>query len=289
MKHITITGSLGSGKSVVSAILKERLGIEIESIGSILRKMAQNYGMSTTEFNKYIEEHPEVDHELDAFVREQGLSTVPKIFDSRLAWHFVPQSFKIYLFVKDEIAAGRVYSDDKRVNEKYASKDDAQFQISERRKSEIFRFKTQYNVDLDNFTNYNLVIDTSHSTPEDIANAIIENYQKNASGQNDIWLSPHTLLPTKLSEMENGFALFTKKEDFINAPVSAFFDSNNFYIFDGHKRVLSALKNKITLISCSLLNPAGETELPGGQPVKEYIAGYFSDALYSNWKKLAEG
>ena len=288
MKHITITGSLGSGKSVVSAILKERLGIEIESIGSILRKMAQNYGMSTTEFNKHIEEHPEVDHELDAFVREQGLSPIPKIFDSRLAWHFVPQSFKIYLFVKDEIAAARVYSDDKRVNEKYASKDDALFQISERRKSEIFRFKTQYNVDLDNFTNYNLVIDTSHSTPEDIANTIIENYQKNASEQNDIWVSPHTLLPTKLSEAENT-ALFTKKEDFVDTPVSAFFDSNNFYIFDGHKRVLSALKNRITLIPCSLLNPAGEAELPNGQSVKEYIATRFSDAIYSKWKSVVEG
>ena len=283
MKHITITGSLGSGKSVVSAILKERLGIEIESIGSILRKMAQNYGMSTTEFNKYIEEHPEVDHELDAFVREQGLSSVPKIFDSRLAWHFVPQSFKIYLFVKDEIAAGRVYGDDKRVNEKYASKDDALFQISERRKSEIFRFKTQYNVDLDNFTNYNLVIDTSHSTPEDIAGVIIENYQ------NDVWVSPLTLLPTKLSEAEGDASLFTKKEDFVDAPVSAFFDSNNFYIFDGHKRVLSAIKNKITLMPCSLINPAGETKLPGGQSVKEYIADRFSDALYSKWKKLTEG
>ena len=53
MKHITITGSLGSGKTVVSKLLNEYLGFEIESIGSLQRKMAQKYGMSTFDFNKY--------------------------------------------------------------------------------------------------------------------------------------------------------------------------------------------------------------------------------------------
>ena len=185
MEHITITGSLGSGKSLVSSILKGKLGIEIESVGSLLRKMAQNYGMSTNEFNKYLEEHPEFDHELDSFVKEQGLSPVPKIFDSRLAWHFIPQSFKVYLYVKDEIAAKRVYGDTMRVNEKYESEDDALFRIKERRKSEVLRFKTQYNIDLDDLANYDLIIDTSYSTPENIANTIIEKYQKNSLNRKD--------------------------------------------------------------------------------------------------------
>jgi cytidylate kinase len=178
MKHITITGSLGSGKSVVSSILKEKLGMEIESIGSLLRKMAQNQGMTTNEFNKYIEDHPEFDHELDSFVAEQGLSAVPKIFDSRLAWHFIPQSFKVYLYVADEMAAQRVYHDKNRLNETYKSEADALSLIIERRKSEILRFKTQYNVDLEDLTNYNLVIDTGHSTPEEIADRIIDHYRK---------------------------------------------------------------------------------------------------------------
>ena len=183
MKHITITGCLGSGKSVVSAILKTKLGMEIESVGSILRKMAQSYGMTTNEFNKYMEEHPEVDFEIDAFVKERGLSPVSKIFDSRLAWHFIPHSFKVYLFVKDEIAAKRVFGDTERVNEKYESKEDALFYIKERRKSEVLRYRTQYNLKLEDFSNYDLFIDTSDLTPEETADVIIENYQKYFAGQ----------------------------------------------------------------------------------------------------------
>ena len=290
MEHITITGSLGSGKSAVSSILKEKLGIEIESVGSLLRKMAQNYGMSTNEFNKYMEEHPEFDHELDSFVKEQGLSFTPKIFDSRLAWYFIPQSFKVYLYVKDEIAARRVYRDKERVNEKYGSEEEALFHIAERRKSEILRFKTQYNINLEDFTNYNLIIDTSHSTPEDIANMIIDNYKKNSLNQNDSWISPYTPFPTQriLSKEERINPLFPRKEDYLKDPVPVIFDNNRFFIFDGHQRVLNAIMNKIILIPCLLINPTGDHNLPNGQSVKDYIRDNFSQEYYYYWNDFVE-
>ena len=261
MKHITITGSLGSGKSVVSSILKNKLKIEIESVGSLLRQMAYNYGMSTSEFNKYMEEHPELDHELDSFVKEQGQNPIPKIFDSRLAWHFIPQSYKVYLYVKDEIAAKRVYRDKERVNEEYEGEDEALYHITERRKSEILRFKTQYNIDLDDFTNYNLIIDTSYSTPEDIANIIIQNYQKNSSDQNDIWISPYTLIPAQitiiqsLGKIENSGDSFSQEGNDTKEPVIIFFKNNLFYVVDGQKQVLNAIQNKTTLIPCVLVQP----------------------------------
>ena len=294
MKHITITGSLGSGKSVVSSILKEKLGIDIESVGSLLRKMAQNYGMSTNEFNKYMEEHPEFDHELDFFVKEQGLSSIPKIFDSRLAWHFIPQSFKVYLYVKDEIAAKRVYKDKERVNEKYINEEDALFHITERRKSEILRFKTQYNIDLDDFTNYNIIIDTSYSTPEEISNIIIENYRQSISSQNDVWISPYTLLPTQsirshsLGKVGNISPLFLSIENYKKEPPVILFHNNHFYIFDGHKRTLNAIKNEIMLIPCLLINPTVNYNLPNGQLVQDYINDNFFQEYYLDWNDIVE-
>ena len=291
MQHITITGSLGSGKSHVSSIIKEATGMEIESIGSLLRKMAQNHGMSTIEFNKYMEEHPELDHELDSFVKEQGLSSIPKIFDSRLAWNFIPQSFKVYLYVEDDIAAKRVFHDNKRVNEKYENRDEAQFHIAERRKSEILRYKKQYDLDLDALTNYNLVIDTSHSTPEEIASLIIENYKKDKSTQNDIWVSPRTLLPTqevKNYQIDAISHYFSNDEDYLDNPVKVVFDNNQFYIYDGHKRVLHAIKSRKTLLPCLLINPTNNCKLFNGQSVKDFIADKSFQEYYSHWNEFVD-
>ena len=52
--RISLAGDLGSGKSTVGAILKERFNAEIVSIGKIQRKMAAEMGMDTCEFNRRI-------------------------------------------------------------------------------------------------------------------------------------------------------------------------------------------------------------------------------------------
>ena len=50
--HITITGNLGSGKSTICNILKEKYQFEIYSTGKVQRKLAEDMGMTTLEFNQ---------------------------------------------------------------------------------------------------------------------------------------------------------------------------------------------------------------------------------------------
>ena len=50
--HLTLTGDLGSGKSTVAKLLLERLGLTYYSTGSILRKMAEENGISILEMNE---------------------------------------------------------------------------------------------------------------------------------------------------------------------------------------------------------------------------------------------
>ena len=291
MRHITITGSLGSGKSVVSSILKERLGLEVESIGSLLRRMAQNYGMSTNDFNKYMETHPEFDHELDNFVKSEGLKPTPKIFDSRLAWHFIPQSFKVYLYVKDEIAAERVYNDVGRINEKHENIGTALANIIQRRNSEVHRFKIQYNIDLENFSNYNLVVDTSYSSPSTIADIIIANYQ-NKVFSNEIWLSPYTLIPTQSSKnlsFENIPSIDNESKEFDRYPedpIKVIVFNNKFYIYDGHKRVLNSIIKRISLLPCRLMNFKNDETLASGQAIQEYIQENCKEEDLCDWNDL---
>jgi cytidylate kinase len=176
VKNITITGDLGSGKSSVTAILKEKLKYEVISVGTVQRKLAEKYGINSIEaFNKYMETHPEIDTECDEMVAELGRQS-GLIFDSRLAWHFVENSFKVYLSVDEDVAIKRIFFDQKRINESHLDLEQTRISNRKRRESEVARFKSLYNVDMNDFANYDLVIDTSALTPEEVAEQILEVY-----------------------------------------------------------------------------------------------------------------
>ena len=65
-KHIiTIAGDLASGKGTASKILCDKLGYTIYRNGEYFRKLAKEANMSVTEFNVYVEDHPEIDKEIE--------------------------------------------------------------------------------------------------------------------------------------------------------------------------------------------------------------------------------
>ncbi len=181
MKHISITGDLGSGKSSVAKIICRDLPFEYFSTGSLQRKLAAERGMNTLDMNKFSESTKDVDDYIDNFLRdiEAGRNgDKPYILDSRLAWHFVPSSFKVFIKVAPEIAARRVLSDKLRSNEP-DNKDlqSTMDSLQARMKSECKRFKEYYNIDYRNESNFDLVVDSSHQTAEEVAAAIIKAYQ----------------------------------------------------------------------------------------------------------------
>ncbi len=169
---ISLTGDLGSGKSHLSRLLAEKLGFRIVSTGFIQREIATKYGMSTLELNEYTQTHPEIDEEIDQRVTDLQEARESLIFDSRLAWHFAPKSFKVYLTVDVEEAAHRIFFD-QRTSENYHDIAEARNQIIARRKSELERFKRFYEVDYSDFSNYDVVVDTTGAKPEDVCDKIL--------------------------------------------------------------------------------------------------------------------
>ncbi len=241
---ISISGDLGSGKTVLAKKIAEHNGYQIISVGGIQRKLAQKYGMDTTTFNKYMETHPEIDLECDRMVSEYGKSEESLILDSRLAWHFVPHSLKIHLICNKVIAAQRIYGDKIRENEKYNNIEETYKSMVERRKSEIIRFKQQYQVDIDDLQNYDVVIDTSFLTPEEVfikAWEAIEKWQKDEPYRM-IWISPKNLLPTKM------------QDDSPSEIVKFCKISEHFFIIQGHELVSNSLQNNFSLVSATILN-----------------------------------
>lgn len=180
MKHISITGDLGSGKSSVAKILCQDLGFEYFSTGSLQRKLAAEKGMNTLDMNKFSESTKEVDDYIDNFLRqiEAGENhTCNYILDSRLAWHFVPSSFKVFIKVAPEVAAQRVLADKARSNEP-DSKDIASTMdsLQARMQSECKRFKEYYDIDYRNESNFDLVLDSSVMTAQEVADCIVKAY-----------------------------------------------------------------------------------------------------------------
>jgi cytidylate kinase len=168
---ITINGDLYSGKSCVCKTISENLNYTYYSVGVLQRKLAVEKGMSITDYNTYVFNN-KLDKEIDDRTIKVGREKDNFIFDARLAWNFIPDSFKIYLKVDIDIAVDRAMSSERGKSENYSSRSDARDHISKRRELEVSRFKSLYNVDIEEDKNYDLVIDTSYITVEDVIEKI---------------------------------------------------------------------------------------------------------------------
>lgn len=174
---ISLAGDLGSGKSTVSKILIDRLGAQYYSTGSIVRSIADRMGMDVVTFNKYMETHPETDVEIDNGLR--ALSEDPRslIIDSRMAWHFTEGTFKVYMSTDCEVSAARIMGA-QRAEERFESLEEAVRSVRERRASEMKRYSEMYGVNIKDLTNYDLVVDTTYATPEEVAQVIISSFRE---------------------------------------------------------------------------------------------------------------
>ncbi len=177
---ISITGKLGSGKSTVCNIMKERYGFEIFSTGTINREYARRLGISTLELNKRLNDDPSLDHEIDGTVTKLSIERKDDnlIFDSRMAWHFAKGTFKIFLTIDPMEAARRVMLNQRGDEERYTDIDDACAKLIERSRVERDRFVDIYGVDYYDYNNFNIVVDTTSKTPEEVVAAIMDSYEK---------------------------------------------------------------------------------------------------------------
>ena len=176
-KIITLSGDIGGGKSSVAASLVTATGYEIIGTGKIQRAIAEKRGLTTLELNKVSQTDRSVDDEIDSFVIDLGKHRDNLIIDSRLAWHFIPSAFKVFLTVDPLIGAERVF-EASRSDEENVSIESTLTNNLLRSELEDSRFHKLYNVRFRESANYDLVIDTSHTPPEMIAEKIVQCFNR---------------------------------------------------------------------------------------------------------------
>ncbi|MCI5837620.1 MAG: AAA family ATPase [Christensenellaceae bacterium] len=182
---ISLTGDLGSGKSTLCKILKEKFSAEVVSVGTIQRSMAKDMGMTTCEFSHYMEQHPEIDNRFDEMIKSyDSVNDKSLLFDSRLAWNFVPSAMSVYVTTDLQVAAERVLAAC-REDEMYSSLKEAMEKLSDRRRSELKRYSSIYGLDLNNIFNYDLVADSTTASAEEIAELIAEAYSEYEAGNRE--------------------------------------------------------------------------------------------------------
>ncbi len=179
-KHvISICGELASGKGIVSEILMEKLGFTVYRNGDYFRMLGKQMGMDVTTFNIYVEGHPEIDRQIEYSATEYAKTHDNFVIDARLGWYAVPQSFKVYLKVDIDEAAKRAFYDTKRKSsESFNTLEEQKEDMQKRYSLENERYYKLYNVRKEDESNYDIVIDTTNMTPEEVADLIIREYQK---------------------------------------------------------------------------------------------------------------
>ncbi len=253
---ITINGQLGSGKSEICKILREEYGFDVFHTGKIQREYARELGISTLELNQLCNKDPSYDHIIDGKLveyaeRERGNKVV---FDSRMAWHFVKDTFKVHLLVSPEVAATRVYCNRRDSAECYRSKEDAMNGLINRRKVEGERYEKIYNARMLDYSNYDLVLDTTLTSIREEVKIILESAEKYFnSGKKSMILAPTNVYPTGL-EMGDGIKVAKYDE--------------SIYLLSGHELVKEALKEGKKLIEVDFI---GDVEEIDGTSLKELL------------------
>lgn len=176
---ISLTGDLASGKGTVSKILMEELQYGVYRNGEYARKLAKEKGMSITEFNIYVKDYPEIDRQIENSAKEYAKTHDNFIIDARLGWYAVPESFKVYLKVDIDVAAKRAFYDNERKStENFKTIEEQKQDMINRYNMENERYWEVYGVRKDDMSNYDLVIDTTNLTPNQVADKIKEEYFK---------------------------------------------------------------------------------------------------------------
>lgn len=173
--HITLTGKPFAGKGETSKIF-EKLGFEVVHMGELYREVAKERGLDVLELNKLgdVTVDDMVDKKLIEIAKEKKDEEI--VFDSRIAWHFLPDSFKVFLDVEAHVQAKRIMGAKRDSEKTNLTFEEALESAKQRWNLENGRYQKLYHIDNLNKSNYDLVIDTTQNTPRENATQILKEF-----------------------------------------------------------------------------------------------------------------
>ena len=257
---ITITGKLGSGKSTICQRLSERCRYQIYSTGEIHRNLAKRMGLDTLALNRLMSQDSSYDQAIDDEVKRIAVERQndPLIFDSRLAWHFVEWSLKLFTTVDPVIAAKRVFKAPRGEEETYSDFHDALANLRLRAKLERDRFKDIYGVDYYDYGNFDLILDTTWLDPDLLATVIMSEaslIEPGSPPKSEILISPKSLYPTAFASRKADLPA----DNFRSEPLQVFCQ-DGYHFAAGDNAPLAAAQSALLPYVFARMEPGGSRE-----------------------------
>lgn len=168
--RVAISGKSGCGNTTVSTLLAEKLGVTL--INYTFRQLAAEKGLTLAQ----VIENARTDDSYDIFVDNHQVELAraePCVLGSRLAiWMLKEADLKVYLFASDETRAKRILN--REGGDLQKIKDFTAMRDSE----DTRRYKKIYNIDNNDYSFSDLIIDTAKFNPEQIVELIIAELKK---------------------------------------------------------------------------------------------------------------
>jgi CMP/dCMP kinase len=288
-RSIVVNGDLGSGKSTVSREIAARLRLRYVSVGDLYREIARTRGMSALELNLHAELDEEVDNYVDQLQSKIARSGEQLVVDSRLAWFFFADAFKVHLVTDPAVAARRVLARPGSGVESYAGADEARQSLRSRSESERVRFLSKYGADKTRLRNYDLICDTTRAAPGLIADRVLAAYD--GSPGDEVAARPLLLLdPARVYPTEKVSALCEPDgaDPGVPAgaaqPVTIGYSAPYFYAIDGHRTLSAAISGGAELVTAWLL-AEGDEQTVGGLTAHQHFTAEVSLSAVYDWEE----
>jgi cytidylate kinase len=167
---ITISGLPGSGTTTASRLVADALGLERVPGGEVFRQLAAEAGMSLAEFGVHAQDHPEIDIELDRRLTERAREG-GCVIESRLAGWLTSRAelpaVRVWIDCSEQIRAERVARRDGTTVEQ------AMLDNGARAELEHARYLSVYDIDLNDRSTYDLVLESTDAPAADLADDVI--------------------------------------------------------------------------------------------------------------------
>lgn len=286
-RHIAINGELGSGKSAIARALASYYGMELVSTGDVQRTIARSLNLSTLETNLLAEKDEMIDARVDSITKELAESDHPIVFDSRMAWQMVPESFKVHLIVDPSTAAKRLYHERSSAVEGYTSVIEAQEAAEKRYQSERKRFITKYDADVSHLRNYHLVVDTTDASIDQIAAQIRASYEAAELSALRLLVSPMRVIPGREPAFEASDDQYGDDQHGDDGPgslPSVGYARPFLFALNGQEALGNAIRTEERLVPARLLAEGSEIAAQG-LSAEDYLRAIIRPTWIAAWEQ----